>query len=114
METKIFKAFTCFLASCVFLLSIGCFLLVGCSRSVSELQEEFSGYPIVKRDGCEYIACKTYGEFIIYVHKGNCSNPIHMYNIEKPIPILRDNNAIREKALSKLTKEEKEVLGIKE
>ena len=79
-----------------------------------QLQEEFSGYPIVKRDGCEYIACKTYGEFIIYVHKGNCSNPIHMYNIEKPIPILRDNNAIREKALSKLTKEEKEVLGIKE
>lgn len=31
-------------------------------------------------EGCQYIRNPSYGGSIIYTHKGNCNNPIHIYN----------------------------------
>ena len=65
---------------------------------------------VVIKDGCEYFSCPSYSGYFVFTHKGNCSNPIHIYGVEKQES---SANTLREQALSKLTKEEKEVLGIK-
>jgi len=110
MEAKIFKSFTCSLMSRVFIVPIVCFFLVGCSQK--SLQDELNETSIIKLDGCEYLACRTHAGWMVYTHKGDCSNPIHIYNVEKPVQ--RDTETIRKIALNKLTSEEKESLGIKE
>ena len=33
-------------------------------------------------DGCEYIVNRTYAGSVVYTHKGNCTNSIHMYRKE--------------------------------
>lgn len=38
---------------------------------------------VVTIDGCEYFYCPCEGARI-YTHKGNCKNPIHIYNVEAP------------------------------
>jgi len=35
---------------------------------------------IVEVEGCEYFKVFADGGCSTYVHKGNCKNPIHMYN----------------------------------
>jgi hypothetical protein len=35
---------------------------------------------IVRIDGCEYIRAKLNSNCTIYAHKGDCDNPIHVYN----------------------------------
>jgi hypothetical protein len=34
-------------------------------------------------DGCEYLMYRSYYGCAEITHKGNCLNPIHMYNIER-------------------------------
>jgi len=34
-------------------------------------------------DGCQYFKCYTYNQNYVYTHKGNCTNSIHIYNVEK-------------------------------
>lgn len=34
-------------------------------------------------DGCEYIANRTANGLTVLTHKGNCTNSIHIYNVEK-------------------------------
>lgn len=69
------------------LLSIG---LTGCSaefHSVLERQINRPDIPLSYKvkiiDGCEYIIVYTEGMNYIPTHKGNCTNKIHIYNIEK-------------------------------
>lgn len=39
---------------------------------------------IIIIDGCEYFKYKTYYHYNVIEHKGNCKNPIHIYNAKNP------------------------------
>ena len=45
-----------------------------------ESKDGFS-FRVIELDGCEYFYGPSSGQLC---HKGNCSNPIHKYNIEQP------------------------------
>ena len=51
-------------------------VLVGCEQSAVE---EARNIQVVEIDGCEYIACRTYMNRMVFTHKGNCKNSIHIY-----------------------------------
>lgn len=42
--------------------------------------ENFKKVSIIKIRGCEYLCFGVYG-YNVYAHCGDCSNPIHKYNI---------------------------------
>jgi hypothetical protein len=82
------------------LLTVGfcIWLMTGCETtehkprqiSVTEINTEVTKdlhFNIYKIDGCEYIGGTYYKGFYL-AHKGNCQNPIHIYNkvAEKEIP----------------------------
>ena len=35
-------------------------------------------FEIIVIDGCEYFMCPNQGQYVIVVHKGNCTNAFHL------------------------------------
>lgn len=71
------------------LLAIG---FMGCGKQQSEEKEEvpvasqnkaIPKYIIVEIEGCEYFSFISSHNFKHITHKGNCKNPIHIYNTSK-------------------------------
>lgn len=56
--------------------------LMGCGKGTPIQMDNGDGVRVCTYDGCEYIRSVVYGG-ITYCHKGNCKNPIHIYNKEK-------------------------------
>lgn len=54
-------------------------LLISCNKSPELKQEEDFSFPIITSEGCEYFKEQTYAGYYIYIHKGNCKNPIHYF-----------------------------------
>ena len=93
-----------------FLITIA-LMAFGCNESKPYTTVRFGGelvkcnYDIISIDGCEYIQIGA-GNTMSIAHRGNCKNPIHIYNIEKgtqlenkeisndPNPIISANDAI--------------------
>jgi hypothetical protein len=68
----------------VFLLGLSLYLIVGCHSEYEDfdVKREIN---IIEIDGCEYIYIHSAqpwasGFAFSLTHKGNCKNPIHMYN----------------------------------
>jgi hypothetical protein len=55
-----------------------CFIFVSC-RKIEGTQTENREYVIITIDGCQYIK-PIYESSSTLTHKGNCNNPIHIYN----------------------------------
>ena len=56
-------------------------MICGCEDSQSRkvgYEYDLSHKDVVERDGCEYLAMSS-GHSMIYSHKGDCKNPIHVY-----------------------------------
>lgn len=89
---------------CVAVLSAFC---VGCEKSNIE---RFKKAEVITLENCEYYVCQ--GSYCsVLCHKGNCKNPIHIYNNTS---LNYNGQALRSIALSKLSPKERELLGIKE
>jgi hypothetical protein len=50
-------------------------------------------YDVIAIEGCEYIQIGT-GSSMSIAHKGNCKNPIHIYNIEKGTQLETNNSDV--------------------
>lgn len=61
----------------ILVLLIGTFMLMGCGSKnyTAETLITLNGINEIRYDGCQYI---VFGERM--AHKGNCNNPIHVYN----------------------------------
>ena len=66
----------------VLLFMLGLVGLTGCSVAYRQHLEENAKkgveslpFKVVEIDGCQYIYCYNW-----FCHKGNCTNPIHIYN----------------------------------
>lgn len=59
-------------------------VLLGCTPNPSRRASTSEGreYPVTVIDGCEYLLCGTAHGFYVPVHKGNCTNSIHVYRVE--------------------------------
>jgi short subunit fatty acids transporter len=83
---------------CVVVLFISSMIFVGCddldtvkvkivdeqkkdkSKQVEEKKDKYAPqHNIIIIEGCEYIQFSSFGGWS-YIHKGNCNNPIHIYN----------------------------------
>lgn len=54
---------------------------VGCeSNDATKIENEVKKNPIVVIDGCQYFCWSGYRYEVNMTHKGNCNNPIHVYN----------------------------------
>lgn len=49
-------------------------------------------YTIITVDGCEYVYF-GYGGAVVFTHKGDCKNPIHIYNVESGTEIKQITNS---------------------
>lgn len=58
---------------------VGMMMLCGCDESTRTVETKTAlGYGVVIVEGCEYFKISNcYGDS--YTHKGNCTNPIHVY-----------------------------------
>lgn len=85
--------------------------IFGCSPIEQEYESHLK---VVELEGCEYMVFRdSHGS--VFVHKGNCKNPIHMYRTEKEtVDMEADKDRLRKQALAKLSQAEKDILGIKE
>lgn len=66
----------------ILLIVLGCFFM---EKVGNQEKEEFSktqnNEMLIKRiDGCQYLVNYVYRGSSVYIHKGNCDNPIHVYN----------------------------------
>lgn len=75
------------------LLLISGILNIGCNRNVTYVDKHgniivtskiypsntLNSYCTIEIEKCEYFIVNAYGSFT-YMHKGNCKNPIHIYN----------------------------------
>ncbi len=77
-------------------IAIGLVLLIsvtGCGKQKAEIEKEevpvedknkfIPKYRIVEIEGCEYFSFISSHGFKHITHKGNCKNPIHIYNVVK-------------------------------
>lgn len=66
-------------------LSLLAVYFTSCSQPKYTIVKSDNGYNfiVVKIDGCEYIEARSAYGYFSYAHKGNCSNPIHIYNTNK-------------------------------
>jgi hypothetical protein len=66
------------------------FVLTGCMKNIEQRRQSITYdnlieelpvqyYYVFRIDGCQYIWLSQHGEF---AHKGNCDNPIHIYNMK--------------------------------
>lgn len=61
------------------------FLMFSCENiSLKDAQADYlsKDYTVREIEGCEYIFCGANNQTVMS-HKGNCRNPIHIYNLEK-------------------------------
>ena len=68
-----------YLSSLILLLSV-----MGCQSKSRKYPQTIptTKYDILLVDGCEYIKIGS-GNFQMMAHKGNCTNPIHVYSNQK-------------------------------
>ena len=63
-----------------------------------KLQSKQAAIETVAYDGCEYLGHKN-GGIVIYAHKGNCTNSVHVYNVATlvagaPILLSKSTNSV--------------------
>ena len=70
---------------------IALLVLTSCDNPVREIYKDdakIKTFTIIEYEGCEYICAtirnNTYGTEVLFAHKGNCKNPIHIYSKIEP------------------------------
>ncbi len=69
------------------------FAIISCDQiqeksleNVQKIKESVPEYTVVVIDGCEYLRLEHTHGYASLTHKGNCKNPIHIYNGTKTSP----------------------------